>query len=142
MEKIGTMFSDVSSSLFRRPATESYPLERNDAPEHLRGLLHLELSACTGCGLCAMDCPANALQVTMLDRKAKRFVMDYHVDRCAFCAQCTLSCRQGALSMSSEEWELAQLDKSPFLIRFGDPSDVEQVLAGASDSRTAPADNK
>ncbi len=139
MEKIGTMFSDVSSSLFRRPATEFYPVERREAPAQLRGLLHLELSACTGCGLCAMDCPANALHVTMLDRKAKRFVMDYHVDRCAFCGQCTRSCRQGALSMSSGEWELAQLDKAAFEMHFGAKHDVDEILAGMPASGTAPA---
>ncbi len=140
METIGTMFSDISRSLFRRPATEAYPAERTEAPSHLRGLLHLELSSCTGCGLCAMDCPANAIQVTMLDRKAKRFVMDYHIDRCAFCGQCTQSCRQGALSMSSAEWELAQLDKAPFLVHFGDPRDVEEALAGKPHGGTATPD--
>ena len=139
MEKIGTMFSDVSSSLFRRPATEFYPLERREAPPQLRGLLHLDLKSCTGCGLCAMDCPANAIRVTMLDRKAKRFVMDYHIDRCAFCGQCTRSCRQGALSMSSDEWELAQLDKAPFLVHFGDPRDVEQLLAATPPGGNEPA---
>lgn len=141
MRTVGTMFADVSTSLFRRPATESYPLERTEAPPQLRGLLHLKLEACTGCGLCAMDCPANALQVTMLDRKAKRFVMAYHVDRCAFCGQCTRSCRQGALSMASDEWELAQLDKSPFLRHFGDQHDVEQVLAGTPAGGTATANH-
>ena len=132
MTMIATMLSDVSASLFQRPATQSYPVERTDTPAHLRGLLHLELASCTGCGLCAMDCPANALHVTMLDRKAKRFVMDYRIDRCAFCGQCLQSCRQGALSMSSDEWELAQLDRKQFLMQFGDPNDVEQVLAGMS----------
>lgn len=77
----------------------------------------------------------------MLDRKTKRFVMDYHIDRCAFCGQCTRSCRQGALSMSSTEWELAQLDKSPFLVHFGASSDVEQVLAGKPASGTAPVEH-
>lgn len=141
MEKIATMLPDISTSLFRRPVTESYPFERTEAPQHLRGLLHLELSACTGCGLCAMDCPANALKVTMLDRKAKRFVMDYHVDHCTFCGQCTLSCRQGALSMSSQEWELAQLDKSSFLVQFGDPRDVEELVAGKPESGTPAPDH-
>ena len=137
MHTVGTMFADVAASLFRRPATESYPLERTEAPPALRGLLHLNLQACTGCGLCAMDCPAYALHVTMLDRKAKRFIMTYHVDRCAFCGQCTRSCRQGALSMASAEWELAQLDKSPFLVNFGDPDDVEQVMAGTPEGGAA-----
>lgn len=137
MGRLATMFSDVVGSIFRRPATESYPLVRTDAPSQLRGMLHVDLQACTGCGLCAMDCPARAIQVTMLDRKAKRFVYNYHVDRCAFCGQCLQSCKQGALSMSSDEWELAQLDRTPFWVRFGDPKDVEEVMAGTPQGGTA-----
>jgi len=137
MLKIGTMFADVTTSLFRKPATQHYPVERTETPTRLRGLLELKLESCTGCGLCVMDCPANALKITMLDRKAKRFVMDYYVDRCTFCGQCVASCNRGALSMSSEQWELAALDKTPFLIHFGNPSDVEQVLAGTPPSGPA-----
>jgi formate hydrogenlyase subunit 6/NADH:ubiquinone oxidoreductase subunit I len=141
VENLVTMLSDVSRSLLHGPVTQSYPAERHAAPGHLRGLLHLDLSSCTGCGLCTMDCPARAIQVTMLDRKAKRFVMDYHVDRCTFCGQCLQSCNRGSLSMSSNEWELAQLDKAPFLVHFGDPRDVEQALAAATASADKPADH-
>lgn len=136
MGVFGTMFGDVSTSLFRPPATEPYPLERTEAPSHLRGLLHLKLEACTGCGLCAMDCPAQAIEVVMSDRKAKRFVVDYHVDRCTFCGQCLESCHQGALSMASDEWELAALDKVPFLIQFKKAGESEPTLAGLPDSKT------
>ena len=38
----GTMFSDISASLFRRPATEKYPLKRREAPLKLRGLASSE----------------------------------------------------------------------------------------------------
>ena len=34
--KMGTMFSDVARSLFRAPATESYPLGGHDVPAHAR----------------------------------------------------------------------------------------------------------
>ena len=139
MFKIGTMFGDVSKSLFRKPATQNYPAERTDTPSQLRGLLELKLEACTGCGLCVMDCPASALKLIMIDRKAKRFVLDYYVDRCAFCGQCVESCNRDALSMSSEEWELAALDKTHFLIHFGKPEDVEQALAGTPQSGPATA---
>ena len=137
MNVFGTMFSDISASLFRRPATEQYPLKRNEAPLNLRGMLHLKMEACTGCGLCVMDCPADAIQVIMLDRKTKRFVMNYHVDRCTFCGQCMESCNHGALSMASDEWELASLNKTPFLIHFGKASDVEQTLAGTPEGEPA-----
>lgn len=142
MESLATMFSDVTRSLFRRPATELYPVQRTTAPVRLRGLLHRDLENCTGCGLCAMDCPAQAIQVHMIDKKAKRFVIDYHIDRCTFCGQCTQSCRQGALSMSSNEWELAQLDKAPFLVHFGDPKDVEELMAAKPQGGAAAAEQK
>jgi len=117
--RLGAMWRDVSASLFRRPATERYPFERREAPERLRGLLQLKLEKCTGCGLCAQDCPANAIEVTMIDKQAKRFTVTYHVDRCTFCAQCVHSCRHGCLAMSDSQWELAALSKEPFVIHYG-----------------------
>jgi len=77
-----------------------------------------------------MDCPAQAINMIVIDKKAKRFVMEYHVDRCIFCAQCVNSCRQEGLSLSNDDWELAAFDKGSFTIYFGDPEDVETVLAG------------
>jgi formate hydrogenlyase subunit 6/NADH:ubiquinone oxidoreductase subunit I len=128
--RIGIMLPDVSGALFRRPATENYPLVRNSDPVRLRSFLQWDPEACTGCGLCAMDCPAEAIHVTVLDRKEKRFVMAYYVDRCTFCGQCVESCRQGSLSMANDHWELAALNKDPFLVYLGDEDDVTEVLAG------------
>jgi formate hydrogenlyase subunit 6/NADH:ubiquinone oxidoreductase subunit I len=128
--KLGAMLSDVTTSLFKHPVTERYPFERREAPQRLRGLLCWDATECVGCGLCAKDCPANAIEVTIIDRKAKKFVLAYHADRCTFCAQCVHSCRQGCLEMSNQEWELAALTKEPFLLYYGDPEDVELVLAG------------
>ena len=112
--KFGTMLSDVSGALFRRPATQNYPTVRQINPPRLRSFLKWEPSSCTGCGLCVMDCPANAIQVTILDRKAKRFVFSYHTDQCLFCGQCVESCRQGSLSMVNDHWELAALEETFF----------------------------
>ncbi len=128
--KFGVMFPDISASLLKRPATEKYPFERQEVPARLRSFLEWQREACTGCGLCTLDCPARAIQVSTLDRKAKRFVFTYHVDRCTFCSQCVESCRQGALSMVNDHWELAALTREPFLIHMGEPEDVQIVLAG------------
>jgi formate hydrogenlyase subunit 6/NADH:ubiquinone oxidoreductase subunit I len=65
----------------------------------------------------------------VIDKKEKRFVLRYHVDRCIFCAQCVHSCMQGSLEMRSDVWELAALDKEHFTILFGDACDIEHVLA-------------
>lgn len=128
--KLGAMLSDVTTSLFQHPVTERYPFERREAPQRLRGLLQWDASKCVGCGLCAKDCPANAIEFTILDREAKQYVFAYHADRCAYCAQCVHSCRQGCLEMSNQEWELAALTKEPFLLYYGDPKNVELVMVG------------
>jgi formate hydrogenlyase subunit 6/NADH:ubiquinone oxidoreductase subunit I len=136
--KLGTMLSDVSSALFRRPATEHYPFTRQTNPPRLRSFLKWNSQACTGCGLCVLDCPANAIHVTILDRKEKRFVFSYRTDQCLFCGQCVESCRQSALRMVNDRWELAALDKKTFFVSFGDADDITKVLAGepASASET------
>ena len=139
MDKFGTMFPDVVKSLFRRPATENYPFVRSKIVERLRGQLKFDGTNCSGCGLCAMDCPANALQVTMIDRKAKRFFLTYHTDRCMFCGQCVVSCNKGSLRMSNDEWELASLDKASFVVYFGEKQDVDQNLAGQPAIVSEPA---
>ncbi len=77
-----------------------------------------------------MDCPAQAIEMIVIDKKAKRFVMRYHVDRCTFCAQCVHSCRQGCLEMSNKVWELAALKTDAFTIYTGDEQDISLVLSG------------
>jgi NADH-quinone oxidoreductase subunit I len=128
--KFGLMFSDISHALFRKPATENYPAVRQLNPPRLRSFLKWNQQSCTGCGLCAMDCPANAIHVTIIDRKEKRFVFSYRPDQCLFCGQCVESCRQGSLSMVNDMWELASLDKAPFFVNFGEADDITRVLAG------------
>ena len=128
--KFGVMLSDVSRSLVRHSATEKYPFVRQVDPIRLRSFLKWTQETCTGCGLCAIDCPANAIQVTVIDRKAKRFVFAYHVDQCIFCGQCVQTCRQDSLEMVNNQWELAALTKDSFAHYYGDPADVKTVLAG------------
>ncbi len=127
--KFGSMLSDVTKSLFRRPATENYPAVRQRNPARLRSFLKLDLDKCTGCGLCAMDCPAKAIQVTMLDRKAKKFIFTYRVDQCLFCGQCVETCNQDSLIMVNDQWELAALDRKPFTVILRDENYVPKPVA-------------
>ena len=100
--KIVTMLQDVWRSLWQRPITEQYPLEKRPSPERLRGQLHFSPEKCTGCCLCIKECPADALELITLDKKANRFVLRYHLERCAYCAQCVQNCRFGCLEMSPD----------------------------------------
>ncbi len=138
--KIGTMLGDIATALVHRPVTEKYPYVRRPAPERLRGALWFSPDTCTGCAICVKDCPANALELITLDKKAKKFVLRYHVDRCTFCAQCVKSCNQKCLGMSNELWELAALNKDVFVVNEGREEDVRTYLAQlAGGSTGAPA---
>ncbi len=137
--KIGAMLDDVVPSLFRRPVTELYPFMRRKPPERLRGQLHWHADRCTGCGLCTKDCPANALELIVLDKKSKRFVMRYHLDRCVFCAQCVQTCRFNGLEMSDERWELAALTREPFVVYYGNEADIRSVLGQPTPADAVPA---
>ena len=73
--------------------------------------------------------PRGAPDCALFDRKAKKYVMRYRVDRCVFCAQCKRSCPTDAVSFSDEQWELAALDRTTFDVYYGKDEDVQAVLA-------------
>ena len=128
MLKIGAMLGEIVPSLFKKPATDLYPFERNPTPERLRGRLVWKADKCVGCNLCVKDCPTEAIKIFTLDKKAKRFVMRYYTDRCIFCSQCVQNCRFGALEMSNTDWELATLDREFYVDYYGTPEDIQIVL--------------
>jgi len=132
MSTIGAMLGDIVHSMFIRPATEFYPFTRNPNPDRLRGKLIWNPEKCSGCQLCVKDCPSDALELIVLDKANKRFVMRYHADRCTFCAQCVESCRLKCVGMSNELWELASLTKEPFTVYYGREDDVQNLLARIS----------
>lgn len=136
--KIGTMLNDILESFFKKSATQLYPVEKITPPERYRGELHFDPKACTGCSLCVKDCPSNAIQLTILDRAAKRYVMTYHKDRCVYCGQCVVNCKFKCIAMSHEDWEHAVLEKK-FVIYYGKDDDVSQFLAKLSASLPGPA---
>lgn len=135
--RIGAMLGDITRSLFKRPVTELYPFERRPAPERLRGQLLFDAAKCTGCKICVRDCPARAIELVVVDKATKRFVMQFHVDRCTYCAQCVVSCNFKSLSMSHDRWELAALSLAPFALSLGRPEDIE-VLASAETESAKP----
>ncbi len=129
---IGSMFSDILKSFFKKPVTEKYPFVKKDAPKNLRGKMIWDPEKCTGCQLCVKDCPSNALELLVVDKVNKKFVMRYDIDRCTFCAQCVESCRFGCIDMSDEVWELASIKKEPFEITYGRDEDIQFLLEKAA----------
>ena len=129
---IGSMFGDIFKSLFKKPVTEKYPFIKKDAPENLRGKLVWDPEKCSGCQLCIKDCPSNAIELMVIDKVNKKFVMRYNMDRCTFCAQCVLNCRFNCIEMSDEQWELASTSKEPFAVYYGREEDIQFLLEKAA----------
>lgn len=135
----GSMFKDLLLSFFSAPVTEKYPFERPDIADRFRGKLHFDPSKCTGCNLCSKDCPANALEVVIIDRATKRFVARYNMARCVYCGQCIQSCRFKCLELSKEDWELAALDKEQFNVNYGKEADIAALLERPVSAAAEPA---
>jgi len=133
---IGSMFGDIFKSFFKKPITEQYPFVKLDAPENLRGKLVWDPEKCSGCQLCIKDCPSNAIELLVVDKVNKKFVMRYNIDRCTFCAQCVQSCRFGCIEMSDEMWELASVKKEPFEVYYGKDEDIQFLLENAAKGET------
>jgi formate hydrogenlyase subunit 6/NADH:ubiquinone oxidoreductase subunit I len=132
--KIGTMFKDILRSFFTKHDTQLYPVERIAPPERYRGILSYKPSVCTGCSLCVRDCPSDAIELVILDRAAKQYVMKYHMDRCIYCGQCMVNCKPKGIGMSNQDWEHAALEKK-FMVYYGNDEDIARYLA----SIAAPA---
>ena len=130
--RIGAMLGDISRSLFKRPVTELYPFERRPAPERLRGQLTFDPAKCTGCKICVRDCPAEAIEIIVVDKATKRFVMNFHTDRCTYCAQCVVSCNFDSLGMASDRWELAGLARDGFAVSYGREEDLRALAEKAA----------
>ena len=137
--RMGAMFGDIFRSMFKAPVTERYPFVRRDAPIQFHGQVEWNPEKCGGCQLCVKDCPAGALELIVIDRAAKRFVMKYDVDKCIYCAQCSKSCRFGCLKLNSDKWELAALNRDTYALYYGKEENVSAALAAINQPCTDSA---
>ena len=117
-----------------------YPAERVSPPLRYRGVLSYTPSACTGCGLCVKDCPSDALELTILDRAAKKYVVKYHMDRCIYCGQCVVNCKFKCIDLSHDEWEHAALDKN-FVVYYGREEDIATYMERRTQAAVKPAES-
>ena len=137
--KIGTMLNDVIKSFFTKSATQLYPAERTEPPKRYRGALDYDPKLCTGCSLCVKDCPSNAIELTIIDRAKKKYLLKYHMDRCVYCGQCVVNCKFKCMGMTHEDWEHAKLTKD-FTVYYGKEEDVSQSVANVPAPAPGTAD--
>ncbi|MDR2887728.1 MAG: 4Fe-4S binding protein [Bacteroidales bacterium] len=89
---------------------------------------------CTGCGICAINCPNGTIDVvsgtvTGNDGKKKR-IIDRHVyrmDMCAFCGLCIKACPSSALAFS-QKFEHAVFNRATLVKTLNKPG--SQLMKG------------
>ena len=94
------MLPELWRTLLTKPITVRFPFAPAELPPYFRGKVVIDPTLCRGCGLCVRDCPADALE---LERDGRdRFRLIHYHDRCAYCGQCEISCKFGAITLANE----------------------------------------
>jgi formate hydrogenlyase subunit 6/NADH:ubiquinone oxidoreductase subunit I len=95
------LLTELGRTLLAERVTVQFPFAPAELPAEFRGRVILTDEAlCKGCGLCARDCPALALELERHSREWFRLI--HYRDRCAYCGQCADSCPSHAIVLSNE----------------------------------------
>ena len=107
----GTQQSKVSGDLVK-PEGE---ISRRELLKRLSpfGKVELDTSRCTGCGLCALECPTGAL-VFSSSEETDTFQLVFRYDHCVACDQCVEICPEKCLRVE-RILELKKMDSQSVL---------------------------
>jgi formate hydrogenlyase subunit 6/NADH:ubiquinone oxidoreductase subunit I len=109
MKKAGFFIPELIRHVFKKPVTVDYPFEKLEVPKGFRGTVNLNPQLCIVCRSCERDCPAEAIEISVVSEQEKKFKMVIHNDRCIHCAQCVEVCPTQPKAMSiNTKFEMAE----------------------------------
>ena len=94
------LLPQLGRTLLSRRSTVRFPFGPLELPSYFRGRIVVDEELCLGCGACVRDCPGDGLKLERESREAFRLV--HYPDRCAYCGQCELNCRSGAIPQTNQ----------------------------------------
>ena len=168
------------ASMFVRPVTVQYPevdisttetIAKNykstlaGMPENYRGILNVDMSLCTACGLCQKACPIDCIIVenvkcdktklsdkdgetvknrftqkeALKTRAATRF--DINMGKCMFCGLCTIACPTLAVHHTNV-FELNKDNLGDLVLSFVSDDEKSQAEARAAEIEADAAKKK
>ena len=134
--KLGKM---TFGSLFKKPETVLYPLEKKPQPLGLKGHIVLNVDDCILCGMCEKGCPTDCITV---DKAARTWSCIPF--QCIQCGYCTQICPKKCLAMDPNYWTAA-VSKEANVVAVPDKAieaapavkDTPKAEAPAQDAKTA-----
>ena len=94
---MANMLKDLLHNLVGPRATRPYPVQKRTPFPQTRGHLQVEIEKCILCKVCALKCPAKAIEVSRDD--ATLILNPY---RCIICGYCVEACPKDCLYFNPE----------------------------------------
>lgn len=116
------LLPNILKTLLRSPETTEYPNSPPHLPARFRGEVRINAENCTGCSLCARDCPAGALELIREAKKSYRLV--HYRDRCTYCGHCEYICKFNAIYLEND-----------YVTPSADKEDFIEVLVNKTDNK-------
>ena len=121
--KLGKM---TFGSLFKKPETVMYPIEKKPQPAGLKGHIVIDVDRCILCGMCDRSCSTDCITVD----KQNRF-WEIQPYQCVQCGYCITVCPKDCLSMDPDYW-MASTEASA--VRYEVPEQVKEQKAEKKDA--------